>query len=688
MNISIPLKNLENNFRDILLKISKLDTDSTQITTAISIYKKIRLTRLLNDNRFIAIAGAQGAGKTTLISQIYPLNDWLEGNIGRGETIPIFIKEDATLQSPQAYQTRINENGAEECLPCDSDKFKQLIKGNDKNLLLLELKVPSKFEMDSKTAWVLLPGYELINPNNAPWQSLMRHIVQHAAAKIIVIDEQRLAKDQSMLQEDLNSTIIGESRPLIAITRTESIRNNVEKIQELIQRAQEVFNVDEHSIICTGNDPLNWLTEFEEKTVTSLNTQSSTIQSQLNGLRDLFTDELDDVITNIESQIENFDLQESTASRQIEKLLKSFDKSVEKYRKEYQNELKNSFTTIANKATQNAKDKYTAEEEGFSNNLGIALKKISFRGSQVADKRLKRIENEWHQIDKTSICTNAIQEIAKKNLKLPSIKTSNNNLLGYENAQISDQNQIKNFESYQQGMQILLKGHEISDNRHSLEKTIEILPTLAMEHYRLIQLSLCINNPDISIDNLYPDYYTLFEQVASQLQHSGGYIKPLLTTMGLIAGADITADGKLDGQFSTSPKDDDSSEADSSSTISPATLAMGIPKAPIVGILLGAAVLYATYKVSEHVFHVDTAQKNAIDYYIRAFSQNHQSHLLSQFDDSMQRIRDLIEENLKQIYGVETQIDEHHLLLQNLKHLKKTRKHVNSFITETLIQQS
>ena len=688
MNISIPLKNLENNFRDILLKISKLDTDSTQITTAISIYKKIRLTRLLNDNRFIAIAGAQGAGKTTLISQIYPLNDWLEGNIGRGETIPIFIKEDATLQSPQAYQTRINENGAEECLPCDSDKFKQLIKGNDKNLLLLELKVPSKFEMDSKTAWVLLPGYELINPNNAPWQSLMRHIVQHAAAKIIVIDEQRLAKDQSMLQEDLNSTIIGESRPLIAITRTESIRNNVEKIQELIQRAQEVFNVDEHSIICTGNDPLNWLTEFEEKTVTSLNTQSSTIQSQLNGLRDLFTDELDDVITNIESQIENFDLQESTASRQIEKLLKSFDKSVEKYRKEYQNELKNSFTTIANKATQNAKDKYTAEEEGFSNNLGIALKKISFRGSQVSDKRLTRIENEWHQIDKTSICTNAIQEIAKKNLKLPSIKTSNNNLLGYENAQISDQNQIKNFESYQQGMQILLKGHEISDNRHSLEKTIEILPTLAMEHYRLIQLSLCINNPDISIDNLYPDYYTLFEQVASQLQHSGGYIKPLLTTMGLIAGADITADGKLDGQFSTSPKDDDSSEADSSSTISPATLAMGIPKAPIVGILLGAAVLYATYKVSEHVFHVDTAQKNAIDYYIRAFSQNHQSHLLSQFDDSMQRIRDLIEENLKQIYGVETQIDEHHLLLQNLKHLKKTRKHVNSFITETLIQQS
>ena len=158
MNLSIPLKNLEDKFRDILLQISKLDTDSSEITNAISIYKKIRLTRLLNDNRFIAIAGAQGAGKTTLISQIYPLNDWLEGNIGRGETIPIFIKEDVTLKSPQAYQTRINENGKEECLPCDSDKFKQLIKGNDKNLLLLELKVPSKFDMDSKTAWVLLPG--------------------------------------------------------------------------------------------------------------------------------------------------------------------------------------------------------------------------------------------------------------------------------------------------------------------------------------------------------------------------------------------------------------------------------------------------------------------------------------------------------------------------------------------------
>ena len=689
MNLSIPLKNLEDKFRDILLQISKLDTDSSEITNAISIYKKIRLTRLLNDNRFIAIAGAQGAGKTTLISQIYPLNDWLEGNIGRGETIPIFIKEDVTLKSPQAYQTRINENGKEECLPCDSDKFKQLIKGNDKNLLLLELKVPSKFDMDSKTAWVLLPGYELINSNNAPWQSLMRHIVQHAASKIIVIDEQRLAKDQSALQEDLNSTIIGESRPLIAITRTEGIRNDAEKIQELIQRAQEVFNVDEHSIVCTGNDPLNWLTEFEEKTVTSLNTQSSTIQSQLNGLRELFADELDDVIARIEAKIDNFDLQESTASRQIEKLLKSFDKSVEKYRKEYQNELKNSFTTIANQATQKAKEKYTAEEEGFSNNLGIALKKISFRGSQVSDNRLKRIENEWNQIDKTSICTNVIQEIAKKNLKLPSIKTSNNNLLGYENNQTTDQDQIKNFESYQQGMQILLKAHEISDNRNTLEKTIEILPTLAMEHYRLIQSGLSINNPDISIDNLYPDYYALFEQVASQLQHSGGYIKPLLTTMGLVAGADIAADGKLDGQFTTSPNDDDSSEADSSSsTVSPATLAMGIPKAPIVGILLGAAVLYATYKVSEHVFHVDTAQKNAIDYYIRAFSQNHQSYLLSQFDDSMQRIRDLIEDNLKHIYGVETQINEHHLLLQNLKHLKKTRKHVNSFITETLMQQN
>ena len=73
-------------------------------------FRKTYISELLFEEYVIAISGLQGAGKSTLIKEIYEIDDFpLPENITRGEKLPVMIKEKKHLTSPEMWIRRFSK---------------------------------------------------------------------------------------------------------------------------------------------------------------------------------------------------------------------------------------------------------------------------------------------------------------------------------------------------------------------------------------------------------------------------------------------------------------------------------------------------------------------------------------------------------------------------------------------------
>jgi hypothetical protein len=74
----------------------QLDINEVSVDRWGSVVRTLRLLDGLNGRNLIAVAGEQGAGKTHLLTNLYPAAaGWLEGNIGRGEKTAVAVQERA-----------------------------------------------------------------------------------------------------------------------------------------------------------------------------------------------------------------------------------------------------------------------------------------------------------------------------------------------------------------------------------------------------------------------------------------------------------------------------------------------------------------------------------------------------------------------------------------------------------------
>nr|WP_241878103.1 hypothetical protein [Psychrobacter sp. PraFG1]UNK04528.1 hypothetical protein MN210_09580 [Psychrobacter sp. PraFG1] len=239
----IQLIQLEDKLATVMRIATQIDSCSPDtIDKLIDAYRKIKLSRLLLSETFVAIAGTQGAGKTTLLSSIYNASDWLQANSGRGEQIPVFVYEDATIDEIKGVQVIYNSEIQKEYeRECSKQDFQNSItywnyKPNEnERVLYVKLRVPVVYNFTF--SWVLLPGYENENYKNSVWQRFMRYVLAHSIGVVLVTREERLAHNQSDILEDLKGSA-GSHKPIIAITRSEGIRNNEEKNQTSLTELQ------------------------------------------------------------------------------------------------------------------------------------------------------------------------------------------------------------------------------------------------------------------------------------------------------------------------------------------------------------------------------------------------------------------------------------------------------------------
>lgn len=682
------LKLLESNLRQVMNIACDLDSCSKEtLKKIVETYRKIRLSRLLANEYFVAIGGTQGAGKTTLLSTIYNADDWLTSNSGRGEQVPVFVYEKQGITEIIASKIVFNTKTKKESeIECAKEEFKKIITQwegdgkDDERVVYVKLFVPVVF--DIPFGWVLLPGYEVETHKNYAWQQLMRYVMTHALGVVLVTSEERLAHVQTDITDDLAENL-QSSQPVIAISRSENYRNNEEKISQLTKRAKEVFKVSEDKVIFTGTDLNNWRDNFEKAVIPLLNKNSAVENNKIHTLLEVIDNDLSEVINDLEGLALNAEVSDSAQNSLVDKLIDKFDKSANKYKQDLSRELNRNTATLVAKAIQRAQKEYGEEEVGFINNVKLGFKHITFNRSKVDDKRRERVKNNFTPTAVMTSNLEAIDETAQNQLNLKLSNHTPNNLLGYSDTKMDnyEDSPTDYHESVNAGLRILLRKEELPDNGSSrknnkeiIEKALEVLPAVAMEYSRIVQIAYLHSDGDnFTLKNKLEnrnldttDIQGLMANVVRNTDTTAEGVKTVMGIVGSLTGLDMI-DGKLDGQI-------DFSDSSSNNNNGLQTAALLATRVAGLAVAVGA-VAFTAYQMSNSVNSMDISNKAFIESYAQDLGRKNNAMVISEYDEHMQKISQYLRSNLEQMYGVGSTDTQHHLMVA-LKYLKNTHRDV------------
>lgn len=682
------LKLLESNLRQVMNIACDLDSCSKEtLKKIVETYRKIRLSRLLANEYFVAIGGTQGAGKTTLLSTIYNADDWLTSNSGRGEQVPVFVYEKQGITEIIASKIVFNTKTKKESeIECAKEEFKKIITQwegdgkDDERVVYVKLFVPVVF--DIPFGWVLLPGYEVETHKNYAWQQLMRYVMTHALGVVLVTSEERLAHVQTDITDDLAENL-QSSQPVIAISRSENYRNNEEKISQLTKRAKEVFKVSEDKVIFTGTDLNNWRDNFEKAVIPLLNKNSAVENNKIHTLLEVIDNDLSEVINDLEGLALNAEVSDSAQNSLVDKLIDKFDKSANKYKQDLSRELNRNTATLVAKAIQRAQKEYGEEEVGFINNVKLGFKHITFNRSKVDDKRRERVKNNFTPTAVMTSNLEAINETAQNQLNLKLSNHTPNNLLGYSDTKMDnyEDSPTDYHESVNAGLRILLRKEELPDNGSSrknnkeiIEKALEVLPAVAMEYSRIVQIAYLHSDGDnFTLKNKLEnrnldttDIQGLMANIVRNTDTTAEGVKTVMGIVGSLTGLDMI-DGKLDGQI-------DFSDSSSNNNNGLQTAALLATRVAGLAVAVGA-VAFTAYQMSNSVNSMDISNKAFIESYAQDLGRKNNAMVISEYDEHMQKISQYLRSNLEQMYGVGSTDTQHHLMVA-LKYLKNTHRDV------------
>lgn len=229
------------------------------VNEVVDIIRCFELTDVISSSNSICIAGMQGTGKTTLIKELYQIDDGiLRISNGRGEQVPIIIKERHENQYSAYKYIYDPMKGKISGEIIEAKDVGKLSKSKENELLYIELNVPSKFFVD-EGAFILLPGFEKksIEEFDDNYNFMMNCCLSFSKAVLLVTDDQNISNsDINVLVDSLKEHGFKGSNSVFAITKCDS-NNSKEKTEELKNALYDIlsengFIIDPTRIVCCG----------------------------------------------------------------------------------------------------------------------------------------------------------------------------------------------------------------------------------------------------------------------------------------------------------------------------------------------------------------------------------------------------------------------------------------------------
>lgn len=671
---------------DSYLENRNLAESLTQVT------RKLLIAQMLNDNFLISIAGSQGAGKTTFLQSLYKFDDsWIRGNEGRGEKSPVLILERDGITEPEGWieELSFDSNGrlsitAERRIT--KDEFQEALKGNLANQIIPKLYVPTQFFGGSDRGFILLPGYETKDSNNAAWQELMRQSLIGSAMCIVVTDETRLANDgQKKILRDMYSHYLEGANPIVVVSKTEN--KSLQDREELRLSAAEVFQIAECDavarVVCTGTGAVfedEWRPVFVEKLHCFSEVASTVRNRQLDHLGEILRSELTDVLDEIRDALRQKDIT-SDEAKDYELIMTAFDKSKGKLRKAYEKQLKEALNNFADDAAKAAVKDYIGTEEGFVNGFRKVKRFCLTSTGEREEIHSSRIINAWkggagkgfysHHVD-------VLGHITSPKLGLPAVPSSmvttgsrGQHLLGY-----GDEKQTL--------VPTLLDG-EVQKNIYALffpdregslalnkeaERAVGMLPVLGLEFARIA--NIFPETVGIDAGTLQP---TDLKVAMGNIEKDFGFLSKtqsdVIKAIAMMLAVDGAADGKIDtipvlfnALFGAAAAPASAAAAGGTAAAAGGATATGGGAAVVasgaaatactVAAVAGVALL--TVAVTRELQRQDAEQRDLCRRIVYSIRDKHYEHYLSSFDDLMDTLREALDARLRVRYHMDEKL--------------------------------
>lgn len=658
------------------------DGSSASTQKLLAVMRKLLLAEVLGGDQWIvAVGGSQGAGKTTLMTSLYDLQtedgNWLQGNEGRGEKMPVLIIENETCQTPKGYVRKLTETGTGfelKEISVSIEDFQNVVRNPVPEDLLPVLHVPRRYFTHPHQAWLLLPGYEKQDRNNREWQQLMRQAMLAAGGCIIVTDEMRLANQQQLeIVRDMLENELEGHQPCIVISKTEKRRHDPEYLAELRANAQNTFKIAPElapsRIICSGAGDAEYAKEWIPRLqafIDDLNAGGATNRRTHSAhLARILEKDLASTLNGIRSDAFRFSAREKAGEDGetiIEDILQEFDDAVEKLREQHRNKVAELLLDIRGKVPEKIDRALADNHEGFLNWLGNRFNTTS----ETAQKMRTLVETAWQDATKNRKGQDLneqyaalLRNIIKHNLgwqeqkpEMASIPVSDVEALPHASAARSiapfrklDEHAINNI--------LVLFNRKQGETKGSLTSGVALIPTMALGYAELSYANwkaVKEKMPDDFEENQHDETQSDFvEKGVEHLGHGVELGQTAIRSIAAVLAVDVASDGDSD-ILKLLTEDSDSAGPDS--VISSAS-AVPLMQHPVA--IAASAAVAAVYVVARSISGLRRAEQKARNQAYSMLNGVHDSyldHFQEGFDKLMAKTRAEIRENLRERYHI------------------------------------
>ena len=258
-----------NEYANRLCALGSLSKSATKETSELR--NALRVTNIqqaIGSAPVIAIAGLQGAGKSTLAAEILRIPDgdnWFPMNLGRGENLPVLVTQKEGLSGPRAYTHCFvghagmgrNPVGLARVEILDREKFKERAKLPEPEDVFLEIELPLQKEVGLPTSLrlLILPGFEKSNAQDSELtarQTVTKEAMSASMFTLLVMNPSQSALNA---QSELFNEYLREfqdAQPLIVLSCADQDKNgNQSHRRKLLEDDKLTLNEDQ--VLTRGN---------------------------------------------------------------------------------------------------------------------------------------------------------------------------------------------------------------------------------------------------------------------------------------------------------------------------------------------------------------------------------------------------------------------------------------------------